>query len=364
MKKRNLADLLNFYQLEPNANFEDLKLFLDETGTMDILMDSFYEYVVQFGDLVTVLDRASRTVEQIKAAQKSYWQYLFENGFDEGYEQRVKRVGMSHVKINLTPDWYIGGYSKVQQTLFEEIQKYKTSGKNKLFAKKKKYSNEFLDDIYRQFLKLSNIDMAISISVYIELSNEKHDELLARQSAIKDQLTVGITESTQATSDVSVAVNTILSENNSCQGLIADSKASLSLLNEAAQAFNTDIDAIKNILSLIQDISTKTNLLSLNASIEAARAGDAGKGFAVVASEVKKLADQTSSSVNDIAYSLEKIVSGSQQISDGIMAVDEVTSQVVNSNTVVNDMISSQSAAIEEITATMESLDSIARESM
>ncbi|PPR11542.1 MAG: Heme-based aerotactic transducer HemAT [Proteobacteria bacterium] len=364
MKKRNIADLLNFYQLEPNTNFENLKLFLDETGTMDILMDSFYEYIVQFDDLVVVLNKSSRTLEEIKAAQKSYWEYLFKNGFDEGYEQRVKRVGMSHVKINLTPDWYIGGYSKVQQTLFEEIQKCKINSKNKLFPKYQKYSNEFLDNIYRQFLKLSNIDIAISVNVYIELSNQKHDELLAHQTAIKGQLTLGIAESTQATSDVSIAVNTILSENNSCQSLIADSKKSLSLLNKAAQSFNTDIDSIKNILILIQDISTKTNLLSLNASIEAARAGDAGKGFAVVANEVKKLADQTSSSVNEIEYSLKKILSGSLQISDGIVVVDEVTSQIVKSNMVVNDMISSQSTAIEEITATMQSLDSIARESM
>ena len=63
---------------------------------------------------------------------------------------------------------------------------------------------------------------------------------------------------------------------------------------------------VTDIISIIDDISDKINLLSLNAAIEAARAGEAGRGFAVVADEISKLADQTAASINDIDSLIRK----------------------------------------------------------
>lgn len=69
-----------------------------------------------------------------------------------------------------------------------------------------------------------------------------------------------------------------------------------------------DAQSINEILSLISDIADRTNLLSLNASIEAARAGDAGKGFAVVAQEVSKLADSTTEAIKKISETSDKVL--------------------------------------------------------
>tara|TARA_Y100001960_G_C14728231_1_gene856039 strand:- start:49 stop:1137 length:1089 start_codon:yes stop_codon:yes gene_type:complete len=358
-----LDSILKFYGFENDERFLDLKEFLEDTGIIDYIMDDFYDYILQFEELVRVINNTNRTVESVKEAQRKHWDMIFENGFDETYEQRVKRIGLSHVKINLTPDWYIGGYNRVQQTLLKHAQRIKRDNKKKLF-KHQKYSNQQINELINTFFRITNIDMSVSISVYIDLSKQETNELIAKQDLIKDQLSIGIAESSQATSDVSNAVNTILEENNSCQNLISQSQASLHELTQASEMFKKDIGEIKDILSFIKDISTKTNLLSLNASIEAARAGDAGKGFAVVASEVKKLADQTNNSVNDITITLEKILSGSDMIAQGIGNVEGLTNDVVQSTSVVNDMISGQSAAIEEITATMESLDNLSRDQM
>ena len=77
---------------------------------------------------------------------------------------------------------------------------------------------------------------------------------------------------------------------------------------DSIQQLEKQTKSIGQIVSAINDISSETNLLSLNASIEAARAGEAGRGFSVVASEIRKLADQSMESANQIQKIIEQIV--------------------------------------------------------
>jgi methyl-accepting chemotaxis protein len=114
-------------------------------------------------------------------------------------------------------------------------------------------------------------------------------------------------------------------------------EASYSSVSEIEIKLGTTVDGIKAIgdssnqvaetLSIIQDISDQINLLSLNASIEAARAGDAGRGFAVVADEVGKLAEKTSTEAKEI----ERLVQESnRRVQEGIQFISNISDSIKN----------------------------------
>jgi len=102
---------------------------------------------------------------------------------------------------------------------------------------------------------------------------------------------------------------------------------------------------IATVVKLINGIAEQTNLLALNATIEAARAGEAGKGFAVVASEVKELAQETAKATEDISQRVEAIQADT---AGAVEAIGQITSVIAE----INDFQATIAAAVEEQTAT------------
>ncbi|MCW9033893.1 MAG: methyl-accepting chemotaxis protein [Alphaproteobacteria bacterium] len=173
-------------------------------------------------------------------------------------------------------------------------------------------------------------------------------------AAISDQTSSNVQTVAAATEELSASSNEIgrQIEHASNTAQTASNKAEET--NSVIHSLDGAASKIGQVVSMIQDIAEQTNLLALNATIEAARAGEAGKGFAVVASEVKNLANQTAKATDEVSNQINTIQTETDKAVQSIGGITETINDVNSAASAIAAAVEEQNAAIQEISRSVQ----------
>lgn len=185
---------------------------------------------------------------------------------------------------------------------------------------------------------------------------------IEEMSATSKNIAENTTETANASGDMQELAHQGLSQSQHTISAISDMVAGLNDTSEVVTKLQAEIANIETILEVIRGISEQTNLLALNAAIEAARAGEQGRGFAVVADEVRGLAQRSQNSVNEIEGLLGQL---SQAGNEAVNRMEDSTNKAESARTQVsenNELIQQILERIESVNAQAQQIATAAEE--
>lgn len=312
------------------------------------LVENFYLNLQKEPSLQQIIQDNS-TFERLKKTLSHHLGELFDGVIDEQFVAKRQRIASVHARIGLAPKWYMCAFQDLLNGFFIIVE-------NTAYNTKERF------EILKAILKILNVEQQIVLELYAS----DYEQTLMKKNEVNLAIVESVPSNSSALSTVAAETNdsissivTVLNDlkkmsahnhtlsdevvrsaTKEQQRLFATEENSTEL-QETMQLVKHDIDElhdlnnqINDIASLIADIASETNLLSLNASIEAARAGEHGKGFAVVASEVRTLAENTAKAVKTVNRIVSKSLIKTKEIAETSLALETL---VVTSNADIHE---------------------------
>ncbi|MER1986379.1 MAG: globin-coupled sensor protein [Solibacillus sp.] len=303
------------------------------------VVEAFYGAIGNARTFQDIINEHS-TSERLSQTLRHHVVEMLEGRIDEAYIEKRKDVSMMHVKIGLTTKWYLAGFQKLESTLrsvvftldlpkdelektINSISKICNFEQQLVLEEYERVSAKILEDQSNQ-VKAEVKEVIGDITKTLEAQSRDTNEAVLELMASTKNVDIYVQNSVEDASDTKVASSegyaqmVLLSEQNK-----EINERAVDMTKMVARLDTSSLE-IQAVVEIVKGIAGQTNLLALNSAIEAARAGDHGKGFAVVADEVRKLADQTKTSVEQIADLINVSSTVTSQVVDSIHQIQEL----------------------------------------